>query len=207
MKKKVTTSVEVKDSQMYFTIILLIAFISTILIVFGVVWISGVNIDIYVLIVLFTLTSFLFLFPICISGIGSRKVIINENGIEFYIKDYLIFGYYWSELEQINLYREMVHYPHSGLSMERIDLEYVIQFFGSKIDKTIRLWYFPFRVKNQELIVQSIKRFAGAINTLKIIELPDDNDTKYCDRNYKRMHNLLDDMLLIRPFDKNSTFQ
>ena len=91
----------------------------------------------------------------------------------------------------------MVHYPSQSASKftsgspESFEKEYVVQFIGSGVNKTVRLWYFPFDIEKQELIVQAIRNFGGVINRLKIVDLPHDTEVRTYDY-YKNKDKLFD---------------
>ncbi|MFX1395404.1 MAG: hypothetical protein ACFFAH_17855 [Promethearchaeota archaeon] len=191
-------SIKIKNSKMFLISIFILLFISIIASVFLITWLLGKIIDLLDIYIVFLIMSFVFLVPIALVGPQYRKAIISEKGIEFYIKKDLVFSSNWSELEKISFKKALIYYPSERFSRHlrqeaHMNLEYVIHFIGSNVDKTIRLWYFPFKVKSQELIVHAIKRFTGTMKNLKTIELSEDTKIDYCDGNYKKMHTLLYD--------------
>jgi len=191
MKKNQTNTIVIKDSEISKLILYILAFIIVVIIGFLAAWLLGITMDLAKLLPLLLLPSFLFLCLPIIAILDYRKTIISNQGIQFYCRKELIFSCSWTDIERINLYKERVYYPRGRHLREHTNIEYVIQFVGLKSEKTVRLWYFPFKVKTQELIIQSIKNLARTKYDLQIAKLPEDKEVKRCDRDYNRMHNTL----------------
>ena len=99
--------VKIKDSNISFRIMLIIMFIACFTIIPLILWFRGI-LD-FPFLIGFLIGSLLFLG--CLLGADTRFAVLNHNGIEFYLKKELVFSCLWSELKQINIQTEWVHYP------------------------------------------------------------------------------------------------
>ncbi|MFX0135514.1 MAG: hypothetical protein ACFFDN_17855 [Candidatus Hodarchaeota archaeon] len=110
---------------------------------------------------------------IVVWGTKKVKTIISDYKIEFYIGKSLYFKTYWKDLELINIFQEKFYNKK-----RKINMGYVIEFYGSSINKIIRLWCFPFHINKQKTIIQSLKNYIHKIGKLEITENPLDDEIK-----------------------------
>ncbi|MHA2474418.1 MAG: hypothetical protein ACXAES_14425 [Promethearchaeota archaeon] len=105
-----------------------------------------------------------------IHGKRESKIVITNTSIEIYWLNHLFLQMDWSEIKTIKIFKERwktMYYR--GRIGSGVHSGYTVQFIGLNIDKTVRLWCFPFKYKNQRLIMSGLQEFSMKLN--KLIEI------------------------------------
>ncbi|MFW9874975.1 MAG: hypothetical protein ACFFG0_17855 [Candidatus Thorarchaeota archaeon] len=102
------------------------------------------------------------------------KLVVSNTQIEFYWLKHLFMQIDWFEITSIKIYGERWRYPSYGTKFWSIvRFGFTLQFLGPNLDKTVRLWCFPFNIKKQGLIISGLLKFSEKLDVK--IEIDESN--------------------------------
>ena len=88
-------------------------------------------------------------------------VIATNTKIEFHWVKHLFLQINWSEIEAIKISGERWKYPSRGVKfLPTVNSGFNLQFLGPNLNKLVKLWCFPYRYKQQGIIITGLIKFA-----------------------------------------------
>jgi hypothetical protein len=102
---------------------------------------------------------------------GRSIVVITNTKIEFHWLNHLFLQISWAEIETIKISGERWKYPSRGIKvLQIVNSGFNLQFLGPSLNKSIKLWCFPYRYKQQGKIISELIKFAEKVGKEMVID-------------------------------------
>jgi hypothetical protein len=102
---------------------------------------------------------------------GKSIVVVTDSKIEFHWLKHLFLQINWSEVDVIKISGERWKYLGRGVKLlPIINSGFNLHFLGSNLNKSIKLWCFPYRYKQQGIIISGLIKFAEKMKKEIIID-------------------------------------
>ena len=93
------------------------------------------------------------------------KLVVTNFKIEFYWLNFLFLQINWADIKTIKIFGERWKYPsHSARIPPIIYSGFTLQFIGPNLNKTVRLWCFPYKYKKQGMIISRLLQFCEKLD-------------------------------------------